>query len=452
MHLFFKRLCCSAILRGAIILPAGLVWNSHALCGVNPAASGIREKLKQQQAFLKAAATGNVEQVKALLKIDPALVFCTEMTKEGTGITPLYRAAQFGHREVAELLLANKADVNARDHQDNTPLHEAAAGGHLDLAELLLASKADVNARAHDGGTPLHMARDKDMIKFLLAHGAGINAKDNGNETLLDRVAAAGQRELVDFLVADGADFTIYAAVVLDDLEKAKELLKNDPSLVSSKANSKTPLHWAAALHRADMAELLLANKADVNAKDDFFGETPLHLAVKEDTRDVVSEDPSHKPEDYTSVAKVLLAHHANVDARDNARYTPLHAAADNYHGAEAAELLLQNNADVNARDDGGMTPLHRTTIMGTREVMKVLFAHKADLDARADDGMTPLYVAVEYAQDDRATGATNMAELLLAAGADANAGIREGTPLHLAMKNHNNAMVKLLRRYGAHE
>jgi ankyrin repeat protein len=38
---------------------------------------------------------------------------------------------------VVELLLANKAEGNAKDKDGKTPLHEAVVKGHKDVAELL---------------------------------------------------------------------------------------------------------------------------------------------------------------------------------------------------------------------------------------------------------------------------------------------------------------------------
>jgi len=98
-----------------------------------------------------------------------------------------------GHRDVAELLLASKADVNAKDSNGDTPLLYAAGEEHKDVAELLLANKADVNARNSNGWTPLHEAAmdgQKDMVELLLAHGADINARNNRGETALHMVSA----------------------------------------------------------------------------------------------------------------------------------------------------------------------------------------------------------------------------------------------------------------------
>jgi ankyrin repeat protein len=65
---------------------------------------------------------GDLEKVKALLKGNSHLVF----SKDDLGVTPLHTAAFWGHKDVVELLLANKAEVNATDKHGQTPLHKAA--------------------------------------------------------------------------------------------------------------------------------------------------------------------------------------------------------------------------------------------------------------------------------------------------------------------------------------
>jgi ankyrin repeat protein len=74
-----------------------------------------------------------------------------------------------------ELLLANKAEVNAKEKPNSwTPLHLAVYSGHRDVAELLLASKAEVIAKANQGSTPLRFAvrrGQKDMVELLRQHG-----------------------------------------------------------------------------------------------------------------------------------------------------------------------------------------------------------------------------------------------------------------------------------------
>jgi ankyrin repeat protein len=116
-----------------------------------------------------AASAGDLEKVKALLKANPNLVF----SKDTNGLTPLHFAAANGHKDVAELLLANKAEVdaksNAKTTRGGTPLHLAAMNGREDVAALLLASKADVNASDHKGRTALDWAKGhKEVMAVLL--------------------------------------------------------------------------------------------------------------------------------------------------------------------------------------------------------------------------------------------------------------------------------------------
>jgi len=73
---------------------------------------------------------------------------------------------------VAALLLADGADVNARDKTGCTPLHWAAEWDHEEVAGVLLDDGADVDAQDGDGRTPLPRAASEQMRKLLRRHGA----------------------------------------------------------------------------------------------------------------------------------------------------------------------------------------------------------------------------------------------------------------------------------------
>ena len=57
--------------------------------------------------------------------------------KNKWGYTPLHHAAEYNILEIAELLIENGADVNAKDEDGDTPLHVAARNDNVELAELL---------------------------------------------------------------------------------------------------------------------------------------------------------------------------------------------------------------------------------------------------------------------------------------------------------------------------
>jgi hypothetical protein len=119
-----------------------------------------------------AARSGDLAKVQALVKADPSLVASKDEKYEQT---PLHIAAFNDHKDVAEFLLANKADVNAKAKNGSTPLHLAAAKGNKDIVELLLDNKAETNAVDNEGWSPLHSAviwDHKDIQDLLIAKGA----------------------------------------------------------------------------------------------------------------------------------------------------------------------------------------------------------------------------------------------------------------------------------------
>merc|ERR1712230_117721 len=75
----------------------------------------------------------------------------------------------------------------------------------------------------------------------------------------------------------------------------------------------------------------------------DYYGRTPLHLAVLEGHEEVVKE---------------LLGHGVDTSTADFKGRTALHLAAQRY-SLGVLTLLLDRGADMTARDGEGMTPLH---------------------------------------------------------------------------------------------
>ena len=147
----------------------------------------------------------DVASLKAILQANPDLAF----SKDNEGCTALHRAAEHGHKNVAELLLANKAEVDAKDNFGVTALSLAAMNGHKDVAEMLLAHGAQVHFKSTDGATALHMAAawgQKATVELLLANKAEVNAKDNRGLTPLHWAVAKGHPHVVEWLLANGAD------------------------------------------------------------------------------------------------------------------------------------------------------------------------------------------------------------------------------------------------------
>jgi ankyrin repeat protein len=74
------------------------------------------------------------------------------------------------------MLLGKGADVNASDKRGLRALAQAATNGHLETVQLLIENKASVNAQDDECGvTPLMGAAASghaSIVRFLLQHGA----------------------------------------------------------------------------------------------------------------------------------------------------------------------------------------------------------------------------------------------------------------------------------------
>jgi ankyrin repeat protein len=119
-------------------------------------------------------------------------------TVDSGGRTLLMEAVIKGDHELVEMLLAHGADVNISDHRNWTALHFAAQAFDLTSVRALIEYGGDVNAQDDFGNTPLWRATFNsrgrgDVIKFMLAHGADKNLKNNSGISAMD-LAATGSK------------------------------------------------------------------------------------------------------------------------------------------------------------------------------------------------------------------------------------------------------------------
>jgi ankyrin repeat protein len=122
-----------------------------------------------------------------------------------------------------------------------------------------------------------------EAVKQHLAAGTDVNAKGVAGWTALHHAAYDGHKEVVELLIANGADVN-----------------------VRSRERGSTPLHHAALLGHNQVIELLIAKGADVNAKDDN-GDTPLDTAltyVQAETADLLRKHGGKTGEELKAEGK----------------------------------------------------------------------------------------------------------------------------------------------------
>jgi hypothetical protein len=132
-------------------------------------------------------------------------------------------AAEYGGIDIVRLLIANKANMQAKNQKGQTPLIEAAQGAQAEAVRLLIREGADVNVatswyNAVRNGqiqllqlTALHhaaQAGSPEMVRDLVGAGAQVNAMDSrGFGPLVFGIAQEQQNpEIVRILIAAGAD------------------------------------------------------------------------------------------------------------------------------------------------------------------------------------------------------------------------------------------------------
>jgi ankyrin repeat protein len=159
------------------------------------------ERERKIQEFFDILAADNTARAKVMLEKEPRLMSARDKEKR----TALFYA---GSKEMAELLIANGADINAKSALGTTPLHDKAVPGLIDVMELLISKGADVNAKDNNGITPLHIAADLEnveTVELLIKNGAMIDVKDSDGYTPLRIATKKNHPAVADLLRKHGA-------------------------------------------------------------------------------------------------------------------------------------------------------------------------------------------------------------------------------------------------------
>ena len=236
---------------------------------VAPAAAQIEvipeSELSPGAKFAVAIEDDDLDKVRALL--DSGLAADTPIDYGENSETPLMKAAREGTVEIARLLLARGAKVNAKDGENSTALEAAISRDQGAMVALLLEAKADpnsVNKYMQSALSNAAAAGNLELTELLLK--AKANPELPGLAlTPMMFAAFAGNGDLIRLLVRYGADVN-YA----------------------TKEYGQSALTSAITAGKPDMVALLIELRANVNQKTPD-GDTPLKMAKNGDQDDVVA-------------------------------------------------------------------------------------------------------------------------------------------------------------------
>ena len=236
------------------------------------------------------------------------------------GWTPLHWAADFGHVEIAQLIMSHVDEKNPADRDASTPLHAAAQNGHIKVVQLIMLCVHKKNPANKYGRTPLYWAAREghaEVVQHILQNVEDKNPTNKDGQTPMHAAAFMGHVKVVK--------------LILQTVE--------DKSPTDKHGN--TPLHWAAGNGHVEVVKFIIQNVDNKNPADKD-GLTPLHAAAFNG---------------HVEIVKLFMQNVVEKNPAAKNGKTPLHLAAQDGH-VEVVQKIFDCVENRHPRDIHGKTPL----------------------------------------------------------------------------------------------
>ena len=207
---------------------------------------------------------------------------------------------------------------NGSTSKKDNLLHWACENGHVQIAKYLLQENLvdDINCLGSEYETPLHKATKngrKEVVEYLVDNGANLNAKNANDQSPihlltqvrkpnLHNVSSQKLVEIVNILVDKGANINQKDS---NDDSPLLLVLQNAINFPAKGIKEKG----------LEIAKVLIEKVADINATN-YDDETPLHIASRDSL--IVTDTKKGKHWFQMEVAKLLLDKCANMNLKDN--------------------------------------------------------------------------------------------------------------------------------------
>ncbi|KAH8251733.1 hypothetical protein KR038_005554 [Drosophila bunnanda] len=394
----------------------------------------LRQRDRSHRNALHYCAAQDVDQSTDLVAAASIAIAAPELLESADedGFTPLHLAVIQGNLAMVNLLLANKADVNAVDNEGHSVVHWATVCGEVESLRAVLAAGASVAKPDANGGTPLHYAAQMCGASHDNKQQSSSSSSSSSRLSLeILGILLAHPQSSVDVQDKDGRQPLLWAASA-GSAKAVIALVKAGARVESSDKDGLTALHCAGSRGHTECIDTLIGLCGAPTDLIDSNGCTALHYAVTLGHAD--------------STAR-LLDLEADPNRQDRKGRTPAHCGCSKGQ-FETLKLLKERGANLWLRNAKGDLPLHEAAASGRRELLEWLLSQRPkQVNTTSNDGRSLLHIAA-------ANDYTDMCKLLLDYGADVNAVYRNSrglvlTPLDGALQRGHRSTAKFLQANG---